>query len=174
MHRGFDFTEPRLYVWMAAKRCTPAVKKYAGGRPDQRHQMHKRRNVLDHTIGQRSPTMLSKGPAEGTSIFLRPALFTGSTHLGLSSLLKKGDAIPSSAGESAYSRGSIRFSTFRTAGKALAVSRELPQTLPRVKAALRIPAPFPFFHGTDKSDPDSDRRARTRQSVSASKSTRHL
>jgi len=49
MHRGLDFTEPRLYVLDGGKALHTAVRKYAGeAAPIQRCQVHKRRNVLDH------------------------------------------------------------------------------------------------------------------------------
>ena len=65
MHRGFDFTEPRLYVWMAANRCTPAVKKYAGDRPrssvHRLHVLQQRRMTLANTDVIESAWLSSKG-----------------------------------------------------------------------------------------------------------------
>lgn len=49
MNRGFDFTEPKLYVLDGGKALHAAVRKHAGeAAPIQRCQVHKRRNVLDH------------------------------------------------------------------------------------------------------------------------------
>jgi putative transposase len=49
MKRGWDFTEPRLYVLDGGKALHAAVRKHAGETaPIQRCQVHKRRNVLDH------------------------------------------------------------------------------------------------------------------------------
>src|SRR5947199_5079226 len=49
MQRGFDFSQPRLYVLDGGKALHAAVRKYAGETaPIQRCQVHKRRNVLDH------------------------------------------------------------------------------------------------------------------------------
>jgi putative transposase len=48
-HRGFDFTELRLYVLDGGKALQTAVKNHAGEAAlIQRCQVHKRRNVLDH------------------------------------------------------------------------------------------------------------------------------
>jgi transposase-like protein len=56
LHRGLDFTVPRLYVLDGGKALTAAVKKYAGdSAPIQRCQVHKRRNVLDHLTDQQKP-----------------------------------------------------------------------------------------------------------------------
>src|SRR6476620_431820 len=56
MNRGFDFSQPRLYVLDGGKALHAAVKKYAGeAAPIQRCQVHKRRNVLDHITDQESP-----------------------------------------------------------------------------------------------------------------------
>jgi putative transposase len=56
MNRGFDFTEPRLYVLDGGKALHAAVKKYAGeAAPIQRCQVHKRRNVLDHLTDEDKP-----------------------------------------------------------------------------------------------------------------------
>jgi transposase-like protein len=51
MHRGLDFSEPRLYVLDGGKALHAAVKKHAGEAAlIQRCQVHKRRNVLDHRV----------------------------------------------------------------------------------------------------------------------------
>ena len=56
LHRGLDFTVPRLYVLDGGKALTAAVKKYAGdSAPIQRCQVHKRRNVLDHLTDEQKP-----------------------------------------------------------------------------------------------------------------------
>jgi putative transposase len=56
MNRGFDFSEPRLYVLDGGKALHAAVKKYAGeSAPIQRCQVHKRRNVLDHVTEEDKP-----------------------------------------------------------------------------------------------------------------------
>jgi len=60
MHRGLDFTEPRLYVLDGGKALHAAVKKHAGdAAPIQRCQVHKRRNVLDH-IGDDDRDVVAK------------------------------------------------------------------------------------------------------------------
>lgn len=61
MNRGFDFTEPRLYVLDGGKALHAAVKKYAGeAAPIQRCQVHKRRNVLDHLTDEDKPGIATK------------------------------------------------------------------------------------------------------------------
>jgi putative transposase len=61
MKRGFDFTEPRLYVLDGGKALHAAVKKYAGETaPIQRCQVHKRRNVLDHITDEDKPEVAKK------------------------------------------------------------------------------------------------------------------
>ena len=61
MNRGFDFTEPRLYVLDGGKALHAAVKKYAGeAAPIQRCQVHKRRNVLDHLRDEDKPGVATK------------------------------------------------------------------------------------------------------------------
>jgi transposase-like protein len=61
MTRGFDFTEPRLYVLDGGKALQAAVKKYAGeAAPIQRCQVHKRRNVLDHLSDDDKPGVARK------------------------------------------------------------------------------------------------------------------
>jgi transposase-like protein len=61
MNRGFDFTEPRLYVLDGGKALHAAVKKYAGeAAPIQRCQVHKRRNVLDHLTDEDKPGVAAK------------------------------------------------------------------------------------------------------------------
>ena len=61
MNRGFDFTEPRLYVLDGGKALHAAVKKYAGeAAPIQRCQVHKRRNVLDHVTDDDKPIVAKK------------------------------------------------------------------------------------------------------------------
>ena len=61
MNRGFDFTEPRLYVLDGGKALHAAVKKYAGeAAPIQRCQVHKRRNVLDHLTDEDKPGVAIK------------------------------------------------------------------------------------------------------------------
>jgi transposase-like protein len=61
MNRGFDFTEPRLYVLDGGKALQAAVKKYAGeAAPIQRCQVHKRRNVLDHLTDEDKPGVATK------------------------------------------------------------------------------------------------------------------
>lgn len=61
MNRGFDFTEPRLYVLDGGKALHAAVKKYAGeAAPIQRCQVHKRRNVLDHLTDEDKPLVAGK------------------------------------------------------------------------------------------------------------------
>lgn len=61
MNRGFDFTEPRLYVLDGGKALHAAVKKYAGeSAPIQRCQVHKRRNVLDHVTEENKPLVAQK------------------------------------------------------------------------------------------------------------------
>ena len=61
MQRGFDFSQPRLYVLDGGKALHAAVKKYAGeAAPIQRCQVHKRRNVLDHITDQEKPTVARK------------------------------------------------------------------------------------------------------------------
>ena len=47
--------------WMAARRCSAAVKKHAGeSAPIQRCQVHKRRNVLDHLTDEQKPSVAKK------------------------------------------------------------------------------------------------------------------
>jgi putative transposase len=61
IHRGLDFTEPRLYVLDGGKALTAAVKKYAGESAVlQRCQVHKRRNVLDHLTEEQKPAVAKK------------------------------------------------------------------------------------------------------------------
>jgi transposase-like protein len=61
LHRGLDFTEPRLYVLDGGKALHAAVKKYAGeSAPIQRCQVHKRRNVLDHLTDEQKPAVAKK------------------------------------------------------------------------------------------------------------------
>jgi putative transposase len=61
MHRGLDFTEPRLYVLDGGKALTAAVKKHAGeAAAIQRCQVHKRRNVLDHLTDEQKPAAAKK------------------------------------------------------------------------------------------------------------------
>jgi putative transposase len=61
MNRGFDFTEPRLYVLDGGRALHAAVKKYAGeSAPIQRCQVHKRRNVLDHVTDEDKPVVAKK------------------------------------------------------------------------------------------------------------------
>lgn len=61
IHRGLDFTGPRLYVLDGGKALTAAVKKYAGDAAAiQRCQVHKRRNVLDHLTEEQKPTVAKK------------------------------------------------------------------------------------------------------------------
>src|SRR5246500_4781318 len=61
MHRGLDFTEPRLYVLDGGRALTAAVKKYAGeSAVIQRCQVHKRRNVLDHLTDEEKPGVAKK------------------------------------------------------------------------------------------------------------------
>ena len=61
MNRGFDFTEPRIYVLDGGKALHAAVKKYAGeAAPIQRCQVHKRRNVLDHITDEDKPVIAKK------------------------------------------------------------------------------------------------------------------
>src|ERR1700740_3364195 len=61
MHRGLDFTEPRLYVLDGGRALTAAVKKYAGeSAVIQRCQVHKRRNVLDHLTDEQKPAVARK------------------------------------------------------------------------------------------------------------------
>jgi putative transposase len=61
VHRGLDFSEPRLYVLDGGKALHTAVKKYAGeSAPIQRCQVHKRRNVLDHLTDEQKPSVAKK------------------------------------------------------------------------------------------------------------------
>jgi len=61
MERGFDFTEPRLYVLDGGKALHAAVKKYAGEAATiQRCQIHKRRNVIDHLTEEQKPAVEKK------------------------------------------------------------------------------------------------------------------
>jgi len=61
VERGFDFTEPRLYILDGAKALSAAVKKHAGeSAAIQRCQVHKRRNVLDHLTDEQKPDMAKK------------------------------------------------------------------------------------------------------------------
>jgi putative transposase len=61
VERGFDFTEPRLYILDGAKALSSAVKKHAGeSAAIQRCQVHKRRNVLDHLTDEQKPGVAKK------------------------------------------------------------------------------------------------------------------
>jgi putative transposase len=61
VERGFDFTEPRLYILDGAKALSSAVKKHAGeSAAIQRCQVHKRRNVLDHLTEEQKPDVAKK------------------------------------------------------------------------------------------------------------------
>jgi putative transposase len=61
VHRGLDFSVPRLYVLDGGKALQAAVKKYAGETaPIQRCQVHKRRNVLDHLAEEHKPAVARK------------------------------------------------------------------------------------------------------------------
>jgi putative transposase len=61
VERGFDFTEPRLYILDGAKALSAAVKKHAGeSAAIQRCQVHKRRNVLDHLTDEQKPEVAKK------------------------------------------------------------------------------------------------------------------
>jgi putative transposase len=61
VERGFDFTEPRLYILDGAKALSAAVKKHAGeSAAIQRCQVHKRRNVLDHLTEEQKPDVAKK------------------------------------------------------------------------------------------------------------------
>lgn len=61
MHRGLDFSEPRLYVLDGGKALQAAVKKHAGEAAlIQRCQVHKRRNVLDHLTEAQRPVVARK------------------------------------------------------------------------------------------------------------------
>ena len=61
MNRGFDFTEPRIYILDGGKALHSAVKKYAGeSAAIQRCQVHKRRNVLDHLTEEDKPGVAKK------------------------------------------------------------------------------------------------------------------
>ncbi len=61
MHRGLDFSEPRLYVLDGGKALHAAVNKYAGGAASiQRCQVHKRGNVLDHLTEEQKPSVAKK------------------------------------------------------------------------------------------------------------------
>lgn len=74
MNRGFDFTEPRLYVLDGGKALHAAVKKYAGeAAPIQRCQVHKRRNVLDHLTDEDKPGIATKLNAAYAMEGKRPA-----------------------------------------------------------------------------------------------------
>ena len=58
VHRGLDFSEPRLYILDGGKALTAAVKKHAGeSAAIQRCQVHKRRNVLDHLTDEQKPAV---------------------------------------------------------------------------------------------------------------------
>ncbi len=58
VHRGLDFSEPRLYILDGGKALTAAVKRHAGeSAAIQRCQVHKRRNVLDHLIDEQKPVV---------------------------------------------------------------------------------------------------------------------
>jgi transposase-like protein len=68
--RGFDFTEPRLYILDGGKALTAAVKKHAGeSAPIQRCQVHKRRNVLDHLTDEQKPAAARKLNAAYALVF---------------------------------------------------------------------------------------------------------
>ena len=61
IHRGLDFSQPRLYVLDGGKALHAAVRKYAGeSAPIQRCQVHKRRNVLDHLNDEQKPVVARK------------------------------------------------------------------------------------------------------------------
>ena len=61
IHRGLDFSQPRLYVLDGGKALHTAVRKYAGeSTPIQRCQVHKRRNVLDHLNDEQKPVVARK------------------------------------------------------------------------------------------------------------------
>lgn len=61
MNRGFDFTEPKLYVLDGGKALHSAVRKHAGETaPIQRCQVHKRRNVLDHLSDEQKDGITAK------------------------------------------------------------------------------------------------------------------
>jgi putative transposase len=61
VHRGLDFSQPRLYVLDGGKALSAAVKKYAGeSAPIQRCEVHKRRNVLDHLTDEQRPSIAKK------------------------------------------------------------------------------------------------------------------
>ena len=61
VHRGLDFSEPRLYILDGGKALTAAVKRHAGGSAAiQRCQVHKRRNVLDHLTDEQKPAVAQR------------------------------------------------------------------------------------------------------------------
>jgi transposase-like protein len=61
MHRGLDFTAPRLYVLDGGKALHAAVRRHAGETAAiQRCQVHKRRNVLDHVTEEHKPAIARK------------------------------------------------------------------------------------------------------------------
>lgn len=61
MNRGFDFTEPKLYVLDGGKALHAAVRRYAGeSAAIQRCQVHKRRNVLDHVTDENKAGVAGK------------------------------------------------------------------------------------------------------------------
>jgi putative transposase len=61
VHRGLDFSEPRLYILDGGKALTAAVKKHAGeSAAIQRCQVHKRRNVLDHLTDEQKPVVAQR------------------------------------------------------------------------------------------------------------------
>lgn len=61
VHRGLDFSEPRLYILDGGKALTAAVKKHAGeSAAIQRCQVHKRRNVLDHLTDEQRPVVAQR------------------------------------------------------------------------------------------------------------------
>ena len=61
VHRGLDFSEPRLYILDGGKALTAAVKRHAGeSAAIQRCQVHKRRNVLDHLTDEQKPAVAKK------------------------------------------------------------------------------------------------------------------
>jgi putative transposase len=58
VHRGLNFSEPRLYILDGGKALTAAVKRHAGeSAAIQRCQVHKRRNVLDHLTDEQKPVI---------------------------------------------------------------------------------------------------------------------
>jgi transposase-like protein len=61
VHRGLDFSEPRLYILDGGKALTAAVKRHAGeSAAIQRCQVHKRRNVLDHLTDEQKPAVAQR------------------------------------------------------------------------------------------------------------------